>query len=529
MKGRSGMDESGRPSSAGRRELIGLAVLALPTLLLSLDMSVLYLALPKLTADLGAGATQQLWIIDIYGFMIAGFLVTMGTLGDRIGRRRLLLIGAAAFGLTSVAAAYATSPAMLIGARAALGIAGATLMPSTLALINNMFRDPRQRATAIGGWMSCFLGGVAVGPVIGGALLERFWWGSVFLVGVPVMALLVVCAPFLLPEYRDDGAGRPDLVSVVMSLAAILPIIYGLKEIAKNGLAPVPGATAVAGAAVGVLFVRRQRRLDDPLLDVRLFGDRTFTAALSFMLLGGIMAGYNFLVALHLQEVEGFSPLRAGLWLVPPTLAAIVSSLLAPLIARRVRPGHVIALGMVIAAAGLFLITQVDRTGGLAVLMTGLVVTFAGAGPLGALSTDLVVGSAPPEKSGSAAAMSETSGEFGIAFGVALVGSIATAVYRGRLGGHLTGVPHGAAATAREGIVGATSAAAHLPARVGAELTRRAGDAFTAGLHVAAAVSGAAALVLAVVAAVLLRHVPPYGEGADDDADDKAPDMAYSR
>lgn len=506
---------------AGRRELIGLAVLGLPTMLLSLDMSVLYLALPKLTADLGVGATQQLWVMDIYGFMIAGFLVTMGTLGDRIGRRRLLLIGATAFGLTSVAAAYATSPAMLIAARAALGIAGATLMPSTLALINSMFRDPKQRAAAIGGWMSCFLGGVAVGPVVGGALLERFWWGSVFLIGVPVMALLVVSAPLLLPEYRDDGAGRLDLVSVAMSLATLLPIIYGLKETAKDGFAPLPVVAAVAGTAVGVLFVRRQRRLADPLLDVRLFGNRTFRAALSFMLLGGIMTGYNFLVALHLQEVEGFSPLRAGLWLVPPTIAAVGSSLLAPAIARRVRPGNVIAVGMVVAAAGLFLVTQADRTGGLTVLMSGLVVTFAGAGPLGALSTDLVVGSAPPAKSGSAAALSETSAEFGIAFGVALIGSIATAVYRGRLGGRLAdlGIPHGTAATAREGIVGAMSAATRLPANLDAELVRRAGDAFTAGLHVAAAVSGVAALALAMVAAVLLRHVPPYGDRTEDGPD----------
>ncbi len=216
--------------TAGRREWIGLAVLALPTLLASLDMSVLFLALPHLSADLGANSSQQLWILDIYGFMLAGFLVTMGTLGDRIGRRRLLMFGATAFGLASIVAAWSTSAEMLILARAALGIAGATLMPSTLALIRNMFHDARQRGVAIAVWMSCFMVGTAIGPLIGGVMLSMFWWGSVFLLAVPVMVILLVAAPTLLPEYRDAAAGRVDLTSVVLSLAAILPVIYGLKE-----------------------------------------------------------------------------------------------------------------------------------------------------------------------------------------------------------------------------------------------------------------------------------------------------------
>src|SRR5829696_7619884 len=205
---------AGSAPSAGRREWIGLAVLALPTLLIGLDMTALHLAVPSLSADLAPTSTQLLWITDSYGFMIAGFLITMGTLGDRIGRRRLLLIGSAAFALASAAAAYASSAAMLIAARGLLGIAGATVMPSTLALISNMFRDPRQRGAAIGAWLSTFTVGIAIGPVVGGALLEWFWWGSVFLLGVPVMALLLALAPVLLPENADAGAGRPDLTSV---------------------------------------------------------------------------------------------------------------------------------------------------------------------------------------------------------------------------------------------------------------------------------------------------------------------------
>ena len=269
---------------AGRRQWIGLGVLALPTLLLALDMSVLYLALPHLAADLAPSSTQLLWIMDIYGFMIAGFLVTMGTLGDRIGRRRLLLIGAAAFGAASVFAAYSSSAEMLIAARTLLGVAGATLMPSTLALISNMFKDPKQRAVAIAVWMSCFMGGTAIGPVVGGVMLQVFWWGSVFLIGVPVMVVLLVASPLLLPEYRDRSAGRLDLASVALSLATILPIIYGLKELAKDGLAVGPLAAIAAGAVVGVVFLRRQRRLDDPMLDLTLFQNRSFSAGLGVML-----------------------------------------------------------------------------------------------------------------------------------------------------------------------------------------------------------------------------------------------------
>jgi len=229
-----------RATRATRREWLGLAVLALPTLLLSLDISVLYLALPQLSIDLGADSTQQLWILDIYSFMLAGFLVTMGTLGDRIGRRRLLLIGAVAFGVTSVLAAYATSPEMLIATRALLGISGATLMPSTMALIRNMFRDPKQMAAAIGIWFACFMGGMTLGPLVGGALLSTFWWGSAFLLGVPFMALLLVTGPVLLPEYRDGTAGRLDLASVASPSARSCRSSTGSRRSRATVGAPLP-------------------------------------------------------------------------------------------------------------------------------------------------------------------------------------------------------------------------------------------------------------------------------------------------
>ena len=439
---------------AGRREWIGLAVLALPTLLLSLDLSVLYLALPSLSADLGASSTQQLWIIDIYSFMLAGFLVTMGTLGDRIGRRRLLLVGAAAFGAASVLAAFSTSAGMLIAARAVLGVAGATLMPSTMALIRNMFEDPRQMGLAIGVWMSCFMGGMALGPLVGGILLERFWWGSAFLLSVPFMALLLVVGPVLLPEYRDEGAGRLDLGSVALSLAAILPVIYGLKELARNGWDAVPALAIAGGVAFGVAFVRRQRRLADPLLDLRLFANCSFGTALGIMLLAGVvMAGATLLSALYLQSVLGLSPLRAGLWLLPQNVAMIAGFLVAPRFARRSRPAYVMAAGLAIAAGGLMLLTRVNGADDLDLVVGGLVLANGGIALPMALVTNLILGSAPPEKAGSAAAMSETGGEFGVALGIATLGSIATAVYRNRIADVIPpDVPAGAARAAHEGI-----------------------------------------------------------------------------
>ncbi|GAA2406924.1 MFS transporter [Nonomuraea africana] len=497
---------------AGRREWIGLAVLVLPTLLLSIDMSVLHLAVPMLSADLRPSATQLLWINDIYGFLIAGFLITMGTLGDRIGRRRLLLIGGAAFGLASLLAAYAPSAELLIAARALLGVAGATLMPSTLSLIRNMFHDPSQRTVAISLWMTGFTGGMVLGPVVGGVLLENFWWGSVFLLGVPVMAVLLVAGPILLPEYRDPGAGRLDVTSVLLSLTAILAMIYGFKEIAAYGLALPPVLTVLAGLALGVVFVRRQRGLADPLLDLKLFAERKFTASLGTLMITILVGpGIGLLSAQYLQLVLGLSPLEAGLWSLPPALAVTAGLVISPLLARRLRPAVVIGAGLLASAAGVALITQADATSGLAVVVTGQVVFFLGASPLWVLGTDLIVGSAPPERSGSASSLSETVQEFGGAFGLALFGSIATAVYRTQLAVP-EGIPAAVAETARDTLGGAAAAAERLPGPAADELLGAAGAAFTSGLQVSAAISAGIVLVAAGIAFVFLRHVRPTAE-----------------
>jgi MFS transporter, DHA2 family, multidrug resistance protein len=487
--------------TATRREWIGLAVLALPTLLASVDMSVLFLALPHLSEDLGAGSTQQLWILDSYGFLLAGFLVTMGTLGDRIGRRRLLMIGAAAFGVASLVAAYSTSPQMLIGARAVLGVAGATLMPSTLALIRNMFTDARERGVAIAAWMSCFMVGTAIGPLVGGLLLQWFWWGSVFLLAVPVMVVLLATAPALLPEYRDPRAGRLDLVSVVLSLAAVLPVVYGIKELTR-GTSPLAIAAIPVGLAFGVVFVSRQRRLAQPLLDLRLFANRMFRASLGINFVGAIvMAGTFLFIPTFLQQVRELSPLAAGLWTLPPTIGMIASTQLTPVLARRFRPASVMAASLLVAALGCVLITQVAVAGGLPLLVVGFMLACVGVAPPSVLGTELLLGAAPPERAGSAASVSETGNELGIALGLASFGSIGAAVYAS----HVV-LPAGAPAAAGQSLNGAVAAAAGLPERIAGPLLESARGAYALGMNTVAGVGAALFAVLAAVAVVALRQ-----------------------
>lgn len=517
---------------AGPREWLGLAVLALPTLLISLDQSVLYLALPHLAEGLRPTGTQTLWIMDIYGFLIAGFLITMGTLGDRIGRRKLLMIGAAAVGVTSVAAAYSTSAEALIVTRALLGIAAATLMPSTLALISNMFHDPYQRGRAIAVWASCFMGGTALGPVVGGMFLEYFWWGSVFLLGVPVMAVLLVLAPRLLPEYKDPGAGRIDLISVLLSLVSILSVIYGLKELARYGVEPVPAAAVVVGLAVGAVFVSRQGRLADPLLDLKLFRVRAFTAALMILLVSmlGTGGGYLFITG-FLQMVEGFSPMEAGLWMLPAAIASILAALLAPVFAKHHALSTVIGVSLLIGMTGYLLLVFVDPVGGMPLLIAGFVIIFIGVGTFGALGTNLVVGSVPPERGGSAAALSSISGDLGTALGIATLGSLGTAAYRNTIDVP-EGTPADAADAAGGGMEDAVTAARELPAGTAEGVLTAARDAYTNGLNTIGIACAAVTAVSAAIALTMLRDrrgstppadVPPRREGEPEPAEDQLP------
>lgn len=485
-------------AKAGPRQWFGLAVLLLPTVLLFLAMTVLFLATPQIAADLRPSGAQLLWINDIYGFMMAGLLVAMGTVGDRIGRRKVLLFGAAAFGAASVLAALAPGAELLIAARAVMGVGAAAVMPSTLSLISNMFRDDRQRGMAIGLWAASVSVGVAVGPLVGGLLLEAFWWGAALLAGVPVMALVLVAAPLLVPEYRAPQAGRLDLPSVLLSMVALLPFVYGVKEVAKTGLT-VPSLAALAiGTIFAVVFVRRQLSLDNPLLDVRLFADRTFSGGLSVFLLSAIaLGGVYLLFTQYLQLVAGLSPLAAGLWILPAALALVAVSTVSPIIARRVRPAYVISAGLLLSVVGYLVLTQVGSVSGLPMLITGFYVLYPGIAPTMALTTSLVIGAAPPEKAGAASAVNTTASDLGVALGIAILGSVGTAVYRAAM-------PAGAPDT----LSGALVAAESLPAAAGEALVGTARAAFTDGLNVAGAIAAALVAGAIILSLTLLRRVP---------------------
>ncbi len=509
------------PMLAGRREWVGLAVLALACMLYSMDLTVLHLAVPHLSADLKPSSTELLWIVDIYGFMIAGSLITMGALGDRIGRRRLLMIGATAFGATSILAAFASSPGQLIAARALLGLAGATLAPSTLSLISNMFPDPTQRTRAIGVWMSSFALGGAVGPLIGGILLEQFWWGSVFLLAVPVMAGLLVLGPILLPEFKDPEAGRIDAWSGLLSLGTILPVIYGLKQTATHGIEVSAIAAIAFGLAMGALFARRQVTLKDPMIDLALFKIPAFSASLGAYLFSGLVFfGVFLFAAQYLQLVLGLSPLQAGAWSIPPTIVFMfVSMVLTPTITARVRPALVMSVGLMFSVVGFAIITRIG-TDSLALVVIGQMVMMVGIAPAFTLLTTFVIGSAPPERAGAASAISETGAELGGALGIAVLGSIGTAIYRSRVDSQIPAeVPAEASEAARDTLGGAVAASAGLPFDLGAALQNVASLAFVDAFQAVAVFSAAVLFAVAVVVGIVLRDVAVGGGTAGHGGD----------
>jgi DHA2 family multidrug resistance protein-like MFS transporter len=476
-------------------------------MLVTMDLSVLFLAVPKLTRDLEPTSGELLWITDIYGFLIAASLITMGTLGDRIGRRRLLLAGGALFGAASLLAAFSSTPGMLIGARALLGIAGATLAPSSLALIRGMFQEPDQRKVAISIWISCFAVGAAIGPVIAGVLLQHFWWGSVFLINVPVMALLLCLGPVLLPESRDPNPGRLDLTSATLSLAALLGVIYGLTRTAEQGLDTLAILAIGAGALLGFAFVRRQRGLSYPLVDLRLFTSSSTAIALAAMLVSVfLVAGADLFIAQYLQLVHGSGPFTTGVLLLPGVMAIIVSSMLAPALSSRLGARTVVATGLGVATLGLLLLARLQAESGVGLVIAGAALIGFGVGPVGVLGTDLVVAAAPAERAGAASALSETATELGGALGIAVLGAIGTAVYRASVSDRLPRrLPGRAEAAAKDTLGGAAETAAHLPAVLGHQVLDGARVAFAHGFEVAS-ITGA--VVGAVTALLAARELP---------------------
>ncbi|MGO1808897.1 MFS transporter [Brevibacterium aurantiacum] len=505
-----------------RSRWLGLAVLTLPVILTSMDITILHIAIPTITHELTPSPSQTLWILDAYGFLLAGLLIVMGNIGDRIGRRRLLLIGAALFGVASTLAAFAPTPEVLIAARALMGIGGATLMPSTLSLIRNMFTDPAERTRAIGIWTASLSGGIALGPIIGGLLLEAFWWGSVFLINVPVIVLLLVLAPRLVPEYRSPTSARLDVLSVLLSFAAILPVVWAVKTAAEElAFTPATVIGLVVGVLAGAVFFIRQRRLQSPLVDVGLFANPRFSGAvLGAGLAMFSLVGVMFYSAQYLQLVAGLSPLHAGLAMLPIMIAVGGMSVLASVLVPRFGYPLVFGAGAAVAAGGMLALSRVPVDDGLIVAIVASAFIGAGIAPMMTLATDVVVGSAPLNRSGAASALSETAAELGAALGIAVLGSIGTALYRSRV---LDGVPDDLPPDATE-VVGsslgaAVSVAEQLPAEAATHLADLARHAFVDGLGAATITGGLVLVVTAIVCPLLLHWGRPPAQSTHPTAD----------
>jgi DHA2 family multidrug resistance protein-like MFS transporter len=496
---------------AGRKEWIGLAVLVLPCLLISMDMSVLLFGLPFISAALKPSATQQLWIMDAYGFALAGLLITMGAVGDRIGRRRLLLTGATAFGAASVVAAYSGSAEVLIGSRALLGVAGATLMPSTLALIRNMFHDPKQRQTAISLWTGGLIGGVTVGPIVGGVLLDHFWWGSVFLINLPAMALLLILGPMLLPEYKAPASGhRFDLLGSVLSMAAVFPAVYGIKQLAVDGFSATAAAALAFGVALAIAFVVRQHAAKHPLIDMELFRKPGFRAPMLVNLCGNfVLMGFSLFNTQYLQSVAGMRPFTAALWSMAAMPFVSVGMGVTGALTAKIRPARIIGVAFLISACGALVLMLAQPGNPVVVLLIGAGVAAGGVVAAQSIVGNMVMAAAPAERAGSASALNETGAELGSSLGMALLGSVGAGIYHHKMAAvGAAGVPDAAVRSGHETIGGAVAVAGQVPGSATHSMLTAARDAYASGLHTAAAVGAAVLVVTAVFALRALRNEP---------------------
>jgi len=506
----------GRPAATnGGRDWLALALLMFPVLLVAVDNTALTFALPAIARGLEPTGVQLLWIVDAYPLVLAGLLVAMGSFGDRIGRRRLLLIGSTGFAAVSAATAFAPSAEWLIAGRAALGFFGAMLMPSTLSLIRNIFPDANRRRLAIAIWAAGFSGGAALGPIFGGWLVEQYWWGAILLVAVPIMLPILVLGPVLIPESRDPRPGSVDGASIVLSLLTMVPLVYGIKSLATEGFGAASAAAIGGGLVIGYAFVRRQKRLTSPLLDMSLFGNRIFSTAITANVLALFsFNGFILFLAQHLQLLEGQRPTEAGIAMIPALVATVVAGLLVVPLVRKVRPGFVVAGGLSLSATGYFMVAFGDHSGGPALLLGALLVLALGVGAAETISNDMILGSVPPDKSGAAAAISETGYEIGSLLGTAVLGSILTASYQRNLvlpEGLAASSPGGAAegmAHARETLAGSMELAHSLPGPLADALTSAARVAFESGVHVTASIGLVLMAGAAVLVAVVLRGVP---------------------
>jgi len=485
-----------------------LAVLVVALLVVVLDNTVLNVAL-RTIADpvLGIGASQaQLqWAINAYTLVFAGLLFAAGVLGDRYGRRRVLLAGLVLFGVASLVSAYAQTPAQLIGARALMGLGAAGIMPSTLAIISNVF-DPIERGRAIGVWASAVGLGIAIGPVTGGTLLEYFWWGSVFLINVPIITVGVVLVLLLVPESRDPAPRRLDVAGVLLSVGGLLALVYGIIDGGERGF-DRPSVWLATAVGVGLLawFVWHERRTDQPSLDIRLFSDARFSAAIAAIGLAFFAGlGTLFFLTFYLQLVRGFSPLQAGLLMTPFAVAQLVFAPRSAAMVRRFGPRAVCTVGLSLVTIALAGYAFVGVTTPVALLLGLTFVQGMGMANVVPPSTESIMSSLPPQRAGVGSAVSNTFRQVGGALGVAVLGAVLSAVYRRGVSDALDGLSEPDRAEAAESISGAYGVAAAAGPE-GARLLEAANQAFVAAMHWAAVGS---AVVAAVGTAVVLVSLP---------------------
>lgn len=412
-----------------------------PVLVVAMDGSILFLAMPSINEAIQPTSDQSLWILDIYGFAVGSLLITFGNLGDRFGRKKLLVLGAVVFGVGSLCGAFSPTPEALIASRALMGLGGATLLPSCLAVISELFSNPTQRARAIGIFAATFAAGFVIGPIIGGILLNHFWWGSVFLVNIPVIVVFLLAAPVLLREVHGARPGKIDLPSVVMSASGLLLAIYGVKHAATYGIDWPAAGLVVLGTAVLIVFVRRQKRLEMPLLDVSLFKEHVFAVAILTGLLSlFVWSAAAFSSMTYLQSVLGLSVLQAAVLAVPGAVILTLSSVLTPRLVERIGARNALTVCHFSMAAGMFLLLFTSPGTGSTFYIASTIVAGVGFGISFSLVADTAVGAVPESRAGAAGAIAETSNEIGNALGIALLGSLLTVVFRATYPGDETGI-----------------------------------------------------------------------------------------
>ncbi|PRI10609.1 MFS transporter [Leucobacter massiliensis] len=485
-----------------RRQAV--AVLTASLLVLMMDMTILNIALPEMAAELHPSSDQQLWIIDVYSLVLAGLLVSFAAIADRWGRKRMLMLGYTIFGGASLLVLFATNAEGVIAIRALLGVGGAMIMPITLSLIRVIFTDPRERAVALGVWAAVSGLGAAVGPLIGGVLLEHFSWHAAFLINVPLMVAGVIAGILILPESRVASPGRWDAFAALLSLVGMTLLVWAIKSFGKAATLLVPEALIAfaAGAALMAWFIVRCVRSDSPLLDLRLFRNREFSAG-TVAALGSMfaMAAALLLIAQWMQLVDGASPVEAGIRLFPLAIASAVASLAAPALARLVGARAVLAGGVGVAGVGMLLIALQPGTLQTATVIVALALVGAGGGSL-AIGSAMIMHGSPEEKAGNAGAIEETSYELGAVLGIAILGSISALIYRSELvaSGVLAGLDGALGAQAESSLGAAVSiaGASGLP-----QLASEAGIAFTHALQATGIAGGIIMLAVAVLVFVL--------------------------